>query len=248
MFNLEALNAMRSGEIAKVIPLFKPGARILEIGAGTGQQAAEIARHGFAVEAIEIGGSNYSGVRVFPITEYDGTNIPFPNASFDIVFSSNVLEHVPHLAQLNRDIIRVLKPDGYCVHVMPTPSWRFWTTLTSIPAAFEYLLSRIGKAGPASGLSSSGPGGIGQQLRRHFGRHGERGNALSEFWMFRPAWWRRVFCADGFEIVRDEPVGIYYSGNTMLGTRLSIERRQRLAALLGSSGHIYVVKPAVPDR
>lgn len=248
MFNLEALNAMRSGEIAKVIPLFRPGARILEIGAGTGQQAAEIARHGFVVEAIEVGSSNYSGVRIFPITEYDGTHIPFPDASFDIVFSSNVLEHVPHLSELNRDIVRVLKPDGYCVHVMPTPSWRFWTTATSIPAAFEYLLSRSGKAAPTSGLSSAGSGGIGQQLRRHFGRHGERGNVLSEFRLFRPAWWRRVFRADGFEIVRDEPVGIFYSGNTMLGTRLSIERRQTLAALLGSAGHIYVVKPAAPDR
>src|SRR5690349_17541960 len=171
---------MRSGEIAKVIPLFKPGARILEIGAGTGQQAAEIARRGFAVQAIEVGSSNYSGVRVFPITDYDGTHIPFPDASFDIVFSSNVLEHVPHLSALNQDIARVLKPEGYCVHVMPTPSWRLWTTLTSIPAAFEYLLARGGNAAAGSGLSSSGSGGVGQQMRRHFGRHGERGNVLSE--------------------------------------------------------------------
>src|SRR5690349_13281682 len=224
---------MRSGEIAKVIPLFRPGARILEIGAGTGQQAAEIARHGFAVEAIEVGSSNYSGVRIFPITDYDGSHIPFPDASFDIVFSSNVLEHVPHLSELNRDIARVLKPDGYCPYAMPTPSWRVWPTLTSIPAAFEYLLSQADQAMPASGISSSGSGGIGQQLRRHFGRHGERGNVLSEFWLFRPAWWREAFRADGFEIVRDEPVGIYYSGNTMLGKRLSIERRQTLAMLLG---------------
>lgn len=243
MFNLEALNAMRSGEIAKVITLFRPGARILEIGAGTGQQAAEIARHGFAVDAIEVGSSNYSGVRVFPIREYDGLHIPYPDASFDIVFSSNVLEHVPHLSELNREIARVLKPGGYGLHVMPTPSWRFWTTLTSIPAALEHLLTRRGKAAPATGLSQSGSGGIGQQLRRHFGRHGERGNVLSELWLFRPAWWRNAFRADGFEIVRDEPTGIYYSGNTMLGARLSIARRQELAAWLGSSGHIYVVKP-----
>src|SRR5258708_18487309 len=104
----------------------------------------------------------------------------------------------------------------------------FW-----IGGDLEYFLAGGGNAAPASGLSPSGSGGIGQQLRRHFGRHGERGNVLSELWVFRPAWWRRAFRADGFEIVRDEPVGIYYSGNTMLGTRLSIERRQVLAALLG---------------
>jgi len=44
--------------------------------------------------------------------------------------------------------------------------------------------------------------------------------------------------------VRDEPVGIYYSGNTILGARLPLQGRKTLAKLLGSSGHIYIVKPA----
>jgi SAM-dependent methyltransferase len=244
VFNMEALNAMRAGEIAEVLPLFRPGARILEIGAGTGQQAAEIARHGFAIDAIEVGSSNYSGLRVFPITDYDGTHIPFPDASFDVVFSSNVLEHVPHLPELSRDIRRVLRPDGYCVHVMPTPAWRLWTTLTAVPAALEYLFRRGSAAAPQATVGQSGFGGIGQQLRRHFGRHGERGNVLSELWLFRPSWWRAAFRDNGFEIVRDQPTEIYYSGNTMLGARLSIERRKALARLLGSAGHIYVVRPA----
>lgn len=243
MFNVEALNAMRAGEIEEILPFFRRGARILEIGSGTGQQAAEIARHDFAIDAIEIGSSNYSGLRVFPITDYDGTHIPFPNASFDIVFSSNVLEHVPHLPELCKDIRRVLKPGGYCVHVMPTPAWRFWTTLTAVPAALEYLV-RSGAAATTPAASASVSGKIGQQLRRHFGRHGERGNVLSELWLFRPAWWRAAFRANGFEIVQDRPTGIYYSGNTMLGVRMSIARRRMLAALLGSAGHIYVVKPA----
>lgn len=248
MFNIEALNAMRAGEIEQVVPLFLPDAQILEIGAGTGQQALEISRRGFAIDAIEVAASNYSGVRVFPITEYDGIHIPFPDATFDIVFSSNVLEHVPHLSQLNAEIRRVLKADGYCVHVMPTPSWRIWTTLTSIPAAIEIVLSRGGATAPATGLGQSGPGGIGQQLRRHFGRHGEQGNVLTELWLFSPARWRRIFRSDDFEIVQDRPVGIYYSGNTMLGTLLSIPRRKMLAAWLGSSCHIYVVKPKAAVR
>src|SRR5258708_31271643 len=99
----------------------------------------------------------------------------------------------------------------------------FW-----IGGDLEYFLAGGGNAAPASGLSSPGSGGIGQQLRRHFGRHGERGNVLSELWLFRPAWWRGVFHADGFEIVQDEPVGIFYSGNTGLGTRLPIDRHTAL--------------------
>lgn len=248
MFNIDALNAMRSGEIEKIVTLFRPGARILEIGAGTGQQAAELARRGFDVTAIEIPSSNYSKLRIFPVTEYDGVHIPFEDASFDIVFSSNVLEHVPHLSDLDREIARVLKPDGYAVHVMPTPTWRFWTSLTSIPAACEYLIRRGGKPGGTVSPGQPDAAGLGQQLRRHFGRHGERGNVLTELWLFRPGWWRRQFRADGFAIVRDEPTGIYYSGNTMLGTRLSMQSRQVFARVLGSSGHIFVVTPAKARR
>ena len=82
--------------------------------------------------------SNYAQARVFPIIDYDGRHIPFDDASFDIVFSSNVMEHICDLHQTNREIQRVLRPDGYCVHVMPTHIWRFWTTLSAFPTAFQY--------------------------------------------------------------------------------------------------------------
>lgn len=248
MFNLEALNTLRSAEIDTIVRHFRTGARILEIGAGTGQQAAEIARRGFAIEAIEISASNYSGSRIYPIADYDGQHIPFPDASFDIVFSSNVLEHVPNLSQLNREIRRVLKPDGYCIHVMPTHSWRFWTTISSFPAVAQYLQSPRGPALPSANVQAQVQAGIWQRLRRHFGRHGERGNVISELWLFHPSWWRRAFRGDGFEIIRDEPVGIFYTGNTVFGTTIfSIERRQRLARILGSACHLYEVKPLRVD-
>ena len=74
----------------------------------------------------------------FPIIDYDGHHIPFDDNSFDIVFSSNVLEHICDLHQINREIQRVLRSDGYCVHVIPTHTWRFWTTLSAFPTAFQY--------------------------------------------------------------------------------------------------------------
>jgi 2-polyprenyl-3-methyl-5-hydroxy-6-metoxy-1,4-benzoquinol methylase len=120
MFCLAHLDAVRAAEIELIASHLRPGARILEIGAGTGQQARELARRGFDITAIEIASSNYSAERVFPIVDYDGRVIPFADASFDIVFSSNVLEHVPDLAQMNREIRRVLRPGGICVHAMPT--------------------------------------------------------------------------------------------------------------------------------
>ena len=179
MFDLAALEMMRSAEIEAIIPYFRPGVRILEIGAGTGQQALALSRSGFAVEAIEIKASPYGGERVYPITEYDGLHIPFLNASFDVVFSSNVFEHVPYLSQLNDEIRRVLKLGGYAVHVMPTPSWRLWTSVSSVPAAMEYALrARAARSPSRAGTTSGPPSGRLQKLRRHFGRHGEHGNVV----------------------------------------------------------------------
>ena len=124
MQSLEHLDAIRAAEIARIVPFFSPGARILEIGAGTGKQALELKRRGFEVTAIEIAESGYAAHRVFPIKDYDGRTIPMPDASVDIVFSSNVLEHVPDLARMHSEARRVLAPGGYCIHVLPTHTWR----------------------------------------------------------------------------------------------------------------------------
>src|SRR3954453_410303 len=138
MFSIDHLNRLRRAEIEFLVSHLFEGARILEIGAGTGQQASDLATRGFDVVAIEKNDSQYASHRLFPIVNYNGRNIPFDNNSFDIVFSSNVLEHVEDLAQLNKEIRRVLKPDGDAVHIMPTHSWRFWTTLAALPVALQY--------------------------------------------------------------------------------------------------------------
>jgi SAM-dependent methyltransferase len=242
------LATIRAAEIGRIVPSFRPGARILEIGAGTGQQARDIVSRGFDVAAIEIPCSGYREARVFPVLDYDGRHIPFPDASFDVVFSSNVLEHVPDLKALNREIVRVLRPGGYCVHVMPTHAWRFWTMITLVPAAIEYALTGRGPQTAQPAAPSGVPKSLLYKLRRHFGRHGEHGTLLSEHWLFHPSRWRHNFRADGFEVVEDHPLGLFYTGNMILGGRLPVAQREALAKVMGSACHLYVIKPATAQR
>src|SRR4051812_39479237 len=117
MFSVDHLNNLRLAELEQAMPHLPPGSRILEIGAGTGQQARALQERGHDVAAIELETSGYTGHRIFPITDYDGRHIPFADGTFDVVFSSNTLEHVPHLAELHREIHRVLKPGGRCIHI-----------------------------------------------------------------------------------------------------------------------------------
>jgi SAM-dependent methyltransferase len=253
VFSIEHLHALRTAELDKIVTFFRPGARVLEIGAGTGHQALDLFRRGIDITAIEIPDSNYAQARLFSIIDYDGSHIPFEDASFDIVFSSNVMEHIRDLHQTNREIQRVLRPDGYCVHVMPTHSWRFWTTLTAFPTAFQHvgaLKSQLLPRGiPGRGKIRSFTS-AGLQVARHLAapffqrRHGARGNIISELWLFHPSWWRRAFREDGFEVITDEPMGLFYTGHMTLGPGLSLARRERLAKVLGSACHLFKVQLA----
>lgn len=252
MFCINHLNALRATEIEQILTRFSPGARILELGAGTGRQALEISQRGFDVEAIEIGASTYSQDRLFPIIDYDGRNIPFPDNSFDIVFSSNVLEHVPDLQQTHKEILRVLRPGGKCVHVLPTDSWRFWTTVSAFPAAMQYALTlrdqfRIYR--PINKAELKRLGSVGYGVARHLSapfrqtRHGERGNIITEMWYFHPSWWRNNFQKNGFTIYCDSPMGLFYTGNMVRHTKWSIDYRRKIASWLGSACHIFELVP-----
>ncbi len=253
MFSITYINTLRKAEIRKIASFFDPRARILEIGAGTGQQALELKKRGFDITAIEIADSNYASNRQFQIIDYDGRHIPLPDASVDIVFSSNVLEHVPDLAQMHSEIRRVLKPGGFCIHVLPTHGWRFWTSLTSYPDAVVYFINALPQLVPhglPQGYELRRLGEAWYRTVRYVGgrmlvrRHGERGNFLSEIWLFRPEWWRRNFRDNGFILMHDEPMGLFYTGNTLLGGHLSLDARARLASIFGSACHLFKLRPA----
>jgi SAM-dependent methyltransferase len=54
---------------------------------------------------------------------YDGINIPFENEKFDLVFCTQVLEHVSDPFSLIREMNRVLKPNGKLIISLPF-SWQ----------------------------------------------------------------------------------------------------------------------------
>lgn len=248
MFSIEFVNQIRGWELDRIARHFRPGARILEIGAGTGQQALALAERGFAVEAIELASSEYSASRVFSVTDYDGVSFPFPDCSFDFVFSSNVLEHVPDLPRLHAETLRVLKPGGRAVHVLPTPSWRFWSIISHLAIAAQYirmqkkwLLPRRTTLREFRVAWSIVGSRLLWAVDQH--RHGVRGNPISEIWIFRAGWWRRNFLSNGFEIEQCSPMGLFYTGHFAMEQKLGAEARMRLARYLGSACRIFVLRP-----
>lgn len=252
MFNVEFLHVIREFEYKNIVKRFVPGMRILEIGGGTGYQAKRLSEDGFVVDSIDVPNSNYADQLEFPVRPYDGRNIPFPNESFDVVFSSNVLEHVLDLPQLQTEMKRVLKPGGYCVHLMPTGAWRCWTNLAHYTELFQRLFGLMPRLIP-KGLSKHAFSDSLSVLRlmagttKHYAivpRHGETGNALSEIVTFSAPHWKKHFSDQLFIIDEATPIGLFYTGHMVLGAKLSLSLRQKIAKWLGSACVIYVVRPA----
>lgn len=234
--SLDYLNNLRAAELEAAIPLMRPGAELLEIGAGTGRQALELRKLGFKVQAIELGSSNYKESRLYPILDYDGRTFPFPDNSFDVVFSSNTLEHVPDLPAMHSEIKRVLRPSGQCIHILPTHGWRWWTSALAFPGAAAKLVRARSMDQVYRSVRK-----LGRAVLQN--RHGERGNAWTELWYFHPQWWRQNFLSNGFEVCHDGPVHLFYSGESLLGSKLSIGDRRRASRWLGSACHIFQLRP-----
>jgi SAM-dependent methyltransferase len=234
---------IRRCELDCVRPWLPAPARILELGGGSGYQAALLQAWGHDVSSVDVQGPHYAPH--FPVQQYDGRHLPFPDASFDVVFSSNVLEHVEHLPDLLAEATRVLRPGGRMLHLLPGPVWRFWTSIAHY-AWFVHSVCLRRRNPEAPDPSPRRPLSL-RNLIRFAGRvavphaHGVDANACSELLRFSPARWRRVFRRSGWQLEHCAPAGIFYTGYKVLGERLDVPARQRLARTLGSACNLFVL-------
>jgi SAM-dependent methyltransferase len=125
---LEAFDELRESEDVEPFPVTERihrfsaarGKRVLDVGCGNGYVLSHYARHGADVagadvtaRAIELTRERFRllGLEA-DLRQVDGFELPFEDASFDVVCSMGVLHHVPDPTPLVREIERVLKPGG----------------------------------------------------------------------------------------------------------------------------------------
>jgi SAM-dependent methyltransferase len=85
---------------------------VLEVGCGTGAVLAELVRRGVGFKHVGIDMSNPAehvdaNARQLDLRQYDGNRLPFDDASFDLVYASHVVEHVPDPRGFLRELSRV---------------------------------------------------------------------------------------------------------------------------------------------
>ncbi|WP_165585385.1 class I SAM-dependent methyltransferase [Roseococcus sp. SYP-B2431] len=92
---------------------------VLDVGCGEmpfrGLLPAEVRYTGIDVPAAE----DFGMTRHAEIVDFDGLHIPFPEASFDNILCTEVLEHAEDPAALVAEMLRVLRPGGTLAATVP---------------------------------------------------------------------------------------------------------------------------------
>lgn len=125
----------------------QPGDRVLDVGAGFGRHVFECARRGADVVALDyaedevvetlatLDGMVESGeiaeARFKGVMRGDATRLPFPDSTFDVVITSEVLEHIQDDITAITEMVRVLAPGGRFAATVP--AW--------LPEKINWMLS-----------------------------------------------------------------------------------------------------------
>jgi SAM-dependent methyltransferase len=103
------------------------GKNVLEIGLGQGAESEQLIRRGASWSGLDLTHESVDRVRsrldlrklpFVDIRRGSALDIPWPDASFDLVFSHGVLHHIPDIHRAQTEIHRVLKPGGRLVAML----------------------------------------------------------------------------------------------------------------------------------
>ncbi len=113
----------------------RPGEVVLDLGCGGGRHCFEGVRRGARVVALDADGAEVAAVAAMLaaldadpgsrpagrglVARGDARRLPFPDATFDRVIASEVLEHIPADQDAMAELARVLRPGGTMAVTVP---------------------------------------------------------------------------------------------------------------------------------
>lgn len=112
------LAATRLVRLLKAFRSLPPGSKVMEVGCGVGRQSRTLKK---LRPDLQVFGCDLSQLAISEARKYndeveyevsDAARLPYSDASFDAVMLFDVLEHVPDVEAVVREVARVLKPEG----------------------------------------------------------------------------------------------------------------------------------------
>lgn len=122
------------------------GRRVLEVGAGSGRDSLYLAERGAQVTVLDYAEAALATTRQalagrepagrVQLVRGDALHLPFPDASFDILFHQGLLEHFRDPLPLLRENLRVLAPGGILLVDVPQ-RWHYYTAVKRVLIALD---------------------------------------------------------------------------------------------------------------
>ena len=182
----------------------------LDLGAGDGFSSKLLASISDKVFATDYNMKRLGKIKSDKIETVicDAELMSFTDKKFDLVFSSNLLEHVISPPLVLKGIYRILTDEGVGVITLPNRTWKVLTMLFYYPNQFGRLADWfIGKGSlmknnnmSSNVKNTSQPGFI----RRNIWPvpHGVSKNNISEIINFGLNHWLQLFYQNGFEVLK----------------------------------------------
>lgn len=99
---------------------YRPGPiRVLDVGCGAGFLSNHLSKEGFDVTAVDLSGSSLEiaakrdDTQRVKYLQADAYELPFDDESFDVLTSTDFLEHVSEPRRVLKEVARVLDPSGF---------------------------------------------------------------------------------------------------------------------------------------
>lgn len=251
------LHGIRRREIEEVFSMvpkkyFEFG---LEIGAGDGYQTTLLAPRCARFISSDLNFKRIKESNRIVGVEYrtlDADNLAgvFSDGEFDFIFSSNVLEHLGDRSSFLNETFRMLRDDGYAVHIVPTRMMKVSYLLLHFPNLCVILLDRcIGlfkgkKIFRGADISlENNIHGVPKEKERRFEKlfypriHGNYVSHSQEYRAWSKRNWQKLFIEHHFKIVAHK------KGPVFSGYGFGVGFMRAWLEMLGfSSEHIFVLR------
>jgi len=212
----------------KLLAFIHPEATVLDLGAGAGiVEAMNFRGHAGRVCGVDLDPRVVENPYLDEGIVADAGKIPYPDASFDLVFADNVMEHIDKPDQVFAEIERVLRPGGRLLFKTPNKSH------------YMPVIARLT------------PHGFHQWINRKRGRH-ETDTFPTRYKCNTPADVRAIACraglgVDAIDLVEGRPEYLRVSAPTYL-VGLGYERLVNASDLLERFRILLIGTLSKPDR
>ncbi len=192
----------------------------LEIGCGDGTQSLMLMRICDELVSTDIDSRDIPPERLAKLNfkAVDASDLPFPDKHFDLIFSSNVLEHIDSIDNAVDEMSRVLKDDGIIIHVLPNATWKYLQLILWIPFRFKVLFAWIAgrkqdAEAPVREFGSQKDGKQTKSSKWFPPIHGVAKSHFEEIKLFRVSRWKNLFERRNLKIEKSFGLLLYSAWN-----------------------------------